>query len=121
MDPDETLLVLGTQYNSSILGATDEAKSVRELSNELDIPIATCYRRVEELTEAGLLTLEDRVLSDERRRTSVYRRKVDGVHVEFTESGYRVDVDRRTRIRHRLDDVWRSSIDTDTDTDSGPD
>jgi DNA-binding Lrp family transcriptional regulator len=113
MDPDETLLVLGTQYNSSILGATDEPKSVKELSNELEIPIATCYRRVEELTEAGLLKLEDRVLSDERRRTSVYRRRVDEVRVQFTEVGYEVDVEERTQIKNKLDDVWRTVTHTD--------
>lgn len=110
MDPDETLLVLGTQYNSDILGATDEPKSVKRLSNDLDIPIATCYRRVEELTEAGLLELDDRVLSDEHRRTSVYRRRVDEVTVEFTEAGYEVDVAERNNVKNKLDDAWRSFV-----------
>ncbi|MFC7228235.1 helix-turn-helix domain-containing protein [Salinirubellus salinus] len=111
MDPDETLLVLGTQYNSAILGATDEPKSVKQLSNDLDIPIATCYRRVEELTEAGLLELDDRVLSDEHRRTSVYRRRVDEVTVQFTEAGYEVDVAERSQVKNKLDDVWRTMAD----------
>jgi DNA-binding Lrp family transcriptional regulator len=108
MDPDETLLVLGTQYNSAILGATDDAKSVKRLSSDLDIPIATCYRRVEELTEAGLLELDDRILSDEHRRTNVYRRKVDEVTVQFTEEGYEVDVAERSQVKNKLDDVWRT-------------
>ena len=111
MDPDETLLVLGTQYNSAILGATGEPKSVKQMSNELDIPIATCYRRVEELTEAKLLELDDRVLSDEHRRTSVYRRRVDEVTVQFTEAGYEVDVAERGRVKDKLDDVWRTMVD----------
>lgn len=104
----EVLRVLGNEYNAEILEATDEPHSAQELSDELDVPIATCYRRIDELTEADLLELYDRPLSDEQRRINVYRRNIDEIRVEFGEDGCRVTVQKRSEIKNKLDDVWRT-------------
>ena len=104
----DVLRVLGNEYNAEILEATNEPHSAQELSEELDVPIATCYRRIDELTEADLLELYDRPLSDEHRRINVYRRNVDEVRVEFEDEGCRVTVQERSEIKNKLDDVWRT-------------
>lgn len=52
----ERISPLADDYAIKILSATmNEGKTVRELTRELDIPTATCYRRAEELLEASLL------------------------------------------------------------------
>jgi len=104
----DVLRVLGNEYNAEILEATNEPHSAQELSEELDVPIATCYRRIDELTEAELLELYDRPLSDEHRRINVFRRNVDEVRVEFREEGCQVTVQERSEIKNKLDDVWRT-------------
>lgn len=107
MESDRTLSALGNEYNPDILRAADEPHSAQEFSEMLDIPIATCYRRIEELTAAGLLELHDRVLSDEHRRTNVYRREVDEIVVRFERDDYTVSVTERPEVKNKLDDVWR--------------
>ncbi|MDS0298529.1 helix-turn-helix domain-containing protein [Halogeometricum sp. S1BR25-6] len=107
MESDRTLAALGNEYNPDILRAADEPHSAQEFSNMLDIPIATCYRRIEELTAAGLLELHDRVLSDEHRRTNVYRREVDEIVIEFDGQECNVQVTERPEVKNKLDDVWR--------------
>lgn len=104
----DVLRVLGNDYNAEILQAAHEPMSAQDLSDELDVPIATCYRRIDELTEADLLTLHDRPLSDQHRRINVYRRSVDEVNVEFEEDICRVSVEQRSEVKNKLDDVWRS-------------
>ena len=106
MAGDDLITVLGNKYNTDILTATGEAKSAQDLSEELEVPIATCYRRINELEEADLIELHDRPLSDEHRRVKVYRRKVDGVDVDFRD-GLTVDIEERSAVKNRLDDVWR--------------
>lgn len=103
---EAVLLVLGN--TAAILGVADEARSTLALSDGLTIPIATCYRRIEELVEADLLEHEGRVLSDDRRRVSVYRRAVDRVVVDFENGDYEVTVDDRGDVTNTLDEVWRS-------------
>lgn len=102
----ETVRVLGEKYNPDILTVTDEPKSAQELSEQLDVPIATCYRRIEDLQEVELLELHDRPLSDEHRRVNVYRRNVDGIEITFRD-GLEVDLEKRSEVRDKLDRVWR--------------
>jgi len=104
----ETLQVLGNEYNPEILEATDEPRSAQELSEELDIPIATCYRRIDELEDVDLLELYDQPLSDAHRRINVYRRNVDEIRAEFNGQDLIVQVTERAEVKNKLDDVWRT-------------
>ena len=107
MSSVDLLQTLGNKYSAEILDATDEPRSAQELSDELDIPIATCYRRIDELTEHDLLELHDNILSDDRRRIKVYRRSVDAVRVEFDEA-LTVDIEERSKVTNALDEAWRT-------------
>jgi predicted ArsR family transcriptional regulator len=107
MASDELIEVLGNKYNTDILSATTEPKSAQDLSEELDVPIATCYRRIEELTDTDLLSLHDRPLSDEHRRIKVYRRNVDQIEINF-ENGVSINVSERSAVKNKLDDAWRT-------------
>ncbi len=50
------LSLLLDHYSSQILmGTTDRARGIRELSKEYNIPLSVCYRRVKMLAEMGLL------------------------------------------------------------------
>ena len=103
-DPDELLAALGGKYSAAILSAARTPTSAQELSDQLDIPIATCYRRIEELDEAGLLRCEGRQLSDEGRRTNVYRRTVDALTLDFTDDGPTIECKERSEAKNRLQD-----------------
>lgn len=106
MEPVEVLRVLGNKYNAEILQATNTPKSAQELSEELDIPIATSYRRIEELTENDLLALEGKEVSTEGRQTKVYRRQVDELNVAFKGESVDIDLKERTEAKNQLVDIW---------------
>jgi predicted ArsR family transcriptional regulator len=103
----DLLQTLGNKSIAVILDATDEPRSAQDLSDELEIPIATCYRRIDELTEHNLLELHDNILSDDRRRIKVYRRNVDAIRVEFDEE-MAVDIEERSEVTNKLDEAWRT-------------
>jgi len=107
MAPTDILRTLGNKYSAEILEATDEPQSAQGLSEELDIPIATCYRRIDELTEHDLLELHDNILSDDRRRIKVYRRNVDSVRIDFGEE-LNVNIEERQEVTNTLDEAWRT-------------
>jgi len=92
---ESILGALGGKYAARILAAADRPKSAHELSDELSVPIATCYRRIDELEEADLLVCEGRKTSDRGRRTKVYRRRVDGATLDVAADGPRLDLDLR--------------------------
>lgn len=103
----DLLRTLGNKYSAEILDATDEPRSAQDLSDELDIPIATCYRRIDELTEHDLLELHDSILSDDRRRIKVYRRNVESISVDFDET-MGITVEERSEVTNKLDEAWRT-------------
>lgn len=74
--------VLGREYSMEILGATENSTSVTRLSESLDIPIATCYRRVSELATVGLLE-ETSTDEDGASGATRYRRTTDAVGIRF--------------------------------------
>ncbi|MEY7848039.1 helix-turn-helix domain-containing protein [Natrarchaeobius sp. A-rgal3] len=105
-DSDSTgvLLALGNKYSAEILCAAETPKSAQALSEDIEIPIATCYRRIEELVDAGLLTCEGRQLSEEGRRTNIYRRTVDELEVDFSDDTPQFSRKRRTEAKNQLQD-----------------
>lgn len=98
------LSALGNKYSVEILCAAGTPKSAQALSEDIEIPIATCYRRIEELVDAGLLTCEGRRLSEEGRRTNIYRRTLDEIEVDFSGEQPRLSRKRRTEAKNRLHD-----------------
>lgn len=106
METADILKALGNDYNPDILCAAKDPMSAKEFSDYLDVPIATCYRRIEELTDAGLLEHHDRVLTDGQRRTSVYRRKVNIMEIEFNGTSIDIDIQESTPVQNKLDNVW---------------
>ncbi|ELY94814.1 hypothetical protein C482_17103 [Natrialba chahannaoensis JCM 10990] len=98
------LSALGSKYSAEILCAAGTPKSAQALSEDIEIPIATCYRRIEELVDAGLLTCEGRQLSEEGRRTNIYRRTVDELEVDFCDEQPSFSQKRRTEAKNRLQD-----------------
>jgi predicted ArsR family transcriptional regulator len=60
----DVLSPLKNKYSFRILCATRTPASARELSEAVDVPIATCYRRIEELVDAGYLEVRGRELSE---------------------------------------------------------
>jgi len=103
----DLLQTLGNKYSAEILEATAEPRSAQELSDELGIPIATCYRRIDELTEHDLLELHDNILSDDRRRIKVYRRNVEAVRIDFDDA-LSVEIEERSEVTNTLDKAWRT-------------
>lgn len=98
----DRLLALGQEYSIDILEAAESSVSARELSDELEVPIATCYRRIETLVDAGLLEEVGRELSDRGRQTTVYRRSVEEIQITFEEEKTGVEVTERPEQRQSI-------------------
>ena len=103
-DSSTLLSALGSKYSAEILCAAGTPKSAQALSEDIEIPIATCYRRIEELVDAGLLECEGRQLSDEGRRTNIYRRTLDEIEVNFSKGQPELARKRRTPAKNKLQD-----------------
>ena len=90
------LTVLDDADCRAILEATsDDSLSASQLSDECDIPTSTVYRKLELLTDAGLLTERTRVrLSG--KHTHEYSRRVEAIEVSVdADAGFTLEVTHR--------------------------
>lgn len=101
----EAIPAMGKKYSAEILVATSEPRSVQELSDEFGIPIATCYRRVEELVEQGLLEQCGTQVSDNNREMKIYKRTVDHISIDFSDS-ISISTQEKSSTR-KIDKIWQ--------------
>lgn len=83
MSFDSFIQLLGKEYSPEILQATATPISAAELSTKLDIPIATCYRRLDELTEANLVKAIEPPESAETQQSTLYQRSIETLRFSF--------------------------------------
>jgi len=96
-DAESLLSALEDEDCRAILDATAaEPHSASELSDTCDLPLSTAYRKLDMLTEAGLLEEQIR-LSTTGKHTSEYSLRVEDIHLSFGgETGLELEVTEQT-------------------------
>lgn len=82
---EEKIEILSQKYVLEMLQALSEEKSTQQLAEEHNIPIATVYRRIADLEEAGLVETSER-LTDGRQWETIYKRAIADFTVDLTGS-----------------------------------
>ena len=77
---------LGEETNRTILSALDEPTPVAELVEECEIPMSTVYRRLDTLSDLGLVA-EHVSIDGDRGRYRRYERDVSRVSISVDEGG----------------------------------
>jgi len=102
-DAEEVQAVLDALHDPdcrTVLDATSETSlSARELSDACDLPLSTTYRKLDTLTEVGLLDERTRLCPD-GKHASEYVRRVESVDVDVDgEDGFVLTVSHRDLSR----------------------
>ena len=70
------------KYTGKILLASmGKPKSVNELSENLSIPIAVCYRKIKFLEDSSLMFCSERKLTRSGKRLNMYKYTVKNSHI----------------------------------------
>lgn len=93
VDSESVIAALDDPDCRKLLEATtDEALTAQELVERCDVPRSTTYRKVEQLTEAGLLEERVRIRQD-GKHASEYRRTFEDVTISLSGSdGFEIGI-----------------------------
>lgn len=83
--PNEMVETIGKRYSPKIMAATGQGMLVDEIVAKKDIPIATCYRRLDDLTGAGVIQKQDDTKTHSNRNV-LYRRTIDALTIDFQDT-----------------------------------
>jgi len=103
------LTALSDEYSFQILTATaQESLSALEISRRYEIPVTSVYRRIEELTDAGLIAVVRYARTLDGKWYELYRSLLVRVDVSFDGVDLRVDVKLNHNLSDRFTRVWTS-------------
>lgn len=69
------------------------SRSVQEVSDKYDIPIAACYRKIHELEQAGFLRCAEIVTTPKGKTMKLYRSTLRSAHLVYEDGVFRVKFD----------------------------
>lgn len=83
--------LLTDDYAERILVATYKApRSVQEISDKYDIPIAACYRKIHELEDAGFLKCAKIVTTPKGKTMKLYQATLKTAHLMYKDGSFKV-------------------------------
>ncbi len=83
--------LLTDDYAERILVATHSSpRSVQEISDKYDIPIAACYRKIHELEDAGFLKCAKIVTTPKGKTMKLYQATLRSAHLLYQEGSFKV-------------------------------
>jgi len=86
--------LLTDEYAERILVATQNSpRSVQEISDRYDIPIAACYRKVHELEEAGFLKCAEIVTTPKGKTMKLYQSQLRSAVLMYEDGVFKVKFD----------------------------
>jgi DNA-binding Lrp family transcriptional regulator len=98
---------LSDDYSTRILiSAVLKGKSVEDLSRENDIPLSTCYRRVHELLEDGMLVVERIVVTPDGKKYELLRSAFKSMSLRLENGQIVVDAIENEEIADKLHEMW---------------
>ncbi|HUI01398.1 MAG TPA: winged helix-turn-helix domain-containing protein [Nitrososphaerales archaeon] len=120
------LRALGDDSSRRILAAAiPSGKTVEEIGAEENLPLSTCYRRIRELLDEGLMVMERLVVTKAGKRYAIYRTAFSEVKVRFASGGVEIqaapnlEVIEKVRAKYleaqiqtdsQAVDFWRSAV-----------
>lgn len=91
--PISKLEILGNKYICKILSLISNREcSAMELSNELNIPLATVYRKIKFLEENDMIEVSKTIINLSGNEEKYYRCLIDDITVNFHSGKISIDV-----------------------------
>lgn len=104
------LSALADHFSEKIMTCTvTEARTVEEISSSEKIPLSTCYRRMRELVDAGLILVERIVITGSGKRYATYRSCFKSFRISSDFHGLSVEAEVNEDVADKLRDRWLST------------
>ncbi len=120
MDYQTISKLIMDDVNMRILSATAfESLSARDLAYMFNIPLVSCYRKINELESAGLLLCVDKPLKANGKRVRKYKSQLIKVVLTFERGRLRIALDVSWKKTQTFEASWTTDSDRTFDGVAG--
>ena len=103
---DEILSILGDEYSRKILSILSKNEmNAQEISDKLDIPSSTTYRKIKNLETLGLIKKTKVIRTHEGLDESYYKSLVSGIDIKFKDGEISCKIEKFT-MDQKIQRLW---------------
>ena len=101
------LSALGDEVSRKILlSSIARGKAVEEISADQHLPLSTCYRRIRQFVDGGLMILEKIVITQTGKKYAVYRTSFSEATIRLSAGEVAVETRPNADVRDKLFSRW---------------
>jgi predicted transcriptional regulator len=105
----EVVKVLSDEYSRKIiLSIIAESLPIEEISARTNVPISTCYRRMHELFNYGIVRAEKTIIQDDGKKFVCYKSSFKNATIQLESRELVVDLVSNRDPSEKLHDIWSS-------------
>jgi len=105
----EVVKVLADEYSRKIvLSIMTNSLPIEEISKEQHIPVSTCYRRIHEMLEYGIVRPDRTIIQDDGKKFVCYKASFKNATIQLESGELKVDLVSNRDPADKLSDIWSS-------------
>ncbi len=117
----EVIKSLSDEYSRKIvLSIITRSLPIEDISKEQHIPISTCYRRMHELLDYGIVRADKTVIQADGKKFISYRTAFKNATINLESGELKVDVEPNRDPSDRLKDMWATVRQSEKPKESKP-
>ena len=117
----EVIKSLSDEYSRKIvLSIIARSLPIEDISKEQHIPISTCYRRMHELLDYGIVRADKTVIQEDGKKFISYRTAFKNATINLESGELKVDVEPNRDPSDRLKDMWATVRQSEKPKESKP-
>ena len=103
----EVVKVLSDEYSRRIiLSIITNSLPMEQISRSENIPISTCYRRLHEMQEFGIIKADKTIIRDDGKKYVCYKSAIKNVSILFEGGELKVDVVLNNPPAEKMGILW---------------
>jgi len=103
----EVVKVLADEYSRKIvLSIITKSLPIEEISKEQHIPVSTCYRRIHEMLEYGIIRPDRTIIHDDGKKFLCYKSSFRNATIQLESGELKVDLVSNRDPADKLSDIW---------------
>jgi predicted transcriptional regulator len=105
----EVVRALSDEYSRKIiLSIINQSLPIEEISRQRHIPMSTCYRRVHELLDFGIIRPDKTIIQDDGKKFVCYKSVFKNATIRLDSGELKVDIMSNREVSDKLHDIWIS-------------
>jgi len=120
----EVIKALSDEYSRKILlSIISNSLPIEEIGRAQNIPVSTCYRRIHEMLQFGIIKPDRTIIREDGKKYICYKSAIKNATIQLNSGELKVDVEVNKDPSEKLEKLWsnvKSAVPTKAPSEDAP-